>query len=95
MHGIEIKSCNMTGIREAWEAAYDQLKVHGEAPNIHILDNKCPNSMKLMFKKSKVAYQLVPPHIHRRNVAERAIRTFNNYFVAAFQRMGSIIDSAT
>ena len=27
-------------------------------------------------------YQLVPPHIHRRNASERAIRTFKNHFIA-------------
>ena len=27
-----------------------------------------------------VEYQLVPPHIHRRNAAERAIRTFKAHF---------------
>jgi len=29
-----------------------------------------------------VNWQLVPPHIHRRNSAERAIRTFKNHFLA-------------
>ena len=27
-------------------------------------------------------YQLVPAHIHRRNAAERAIRTFKAHFLA-------------
>jgi hypothetical protein len=27
-------------------------------------------------------YQLVPPHFHRRNAAERAICTFKEHFVA-------------
>ena len=29
-----------------------------------------------------MSFQLVPPHIHRRNAAERAIRTFKNHFIA-------------
>ena len=29
-----------------------------------------------MVNKRKVEYQLVPPYMHRRNAAERAIRTF-------------------
>jgi hypothetical protein len=29
-----------------------------------------------------VEYQLVPPHYHRRNAAERAIRTFKEHFLA-------------
>ena len=30
----------------------------------------------------EIKYQLVPPHQHRRNPAERAIRTFKNHFIA-------------
>ena len=29
-----------------------------------------------------IDYQLVPPGVHRRNAAERAIRTFKNHFIA-------------
>ena len=32
--------------------------------------------------KWNVNYQLVPPHIHRRNVAERAIQTFKAHFLS-------------
>jgi hypothetical protein len=34
-----------------------------------------------------VEYQLVPPHCHRRNDAERAIRTFKEHFVAGLSSM--------
>ena len=30
----------------------------------------------------QVDYQLVPPHVHRCNAAEHAIRTFKNHFIA-------------
>jgi hypothetical protein len=33
------------------------------------------------FTANDVDYQLVPPHCHRRNAAERAIRTFKEHFV--------------
>jgi hypothetical protein len=32
--------------------------------------------------KQGIYYQLVPPHIHWRNNAERAIQTFKNHFIA-------------
>ena len=35
-----------------------------------------------MVNKWKVDYQLVPPDMHRRNAAERAIRTFKAHFLA-------------
>jgi hypothetical protein len=38
--------------------------------------------LKNYFTVNDIAYQLVPPHCHRRNAAERAIRTFKEHFVA-------------
>jgi hypothetical protein len=39
--------------------------------------------LKNYFTVNDIAYQLVPPHCHRRNAAERAIRTFKEHFVAS------------
>ena len=68
-NGIAIKSRNTTDICGAWQTAYDQLKAHYEAPNIHILDKECSKDMNTIFKEAQVEYQLVPPHIHRCNLA--------------------------
>jgi hypothetical protein len=38
--------------------------------------------LKNFFTVNDIAYQLVPPNCHRRNAAERAIRTFKEHFVA-------------
>jgi hypothetical protein len=38
--------------------------------------------LKNFLTVNDIAYQLVPPHCHRRNAAERAIRTFKEQFVA-------------
>jgi hypothetical protein len=38
--------------------------------------------LKNFFTAYDVDYQLVPPHCHRRNAMERAIRTFKEHFVA-------------
>ena len=32
--------------------------------------------------RNKTTFQLVPPHTHRANAAERAIQTFKNHFKA-------------
>ena len=53
------------------------LKLH-----LHILDNKCPNIIKIFMRKVNEKFQLVPPHIHRRNSAKRAIWTFKEHFIA-------------
>jgi hypothetical protein len=38
--------------------------------------------LKNFFTVNYIAYQLVPPHCHCRNAAERAIGTFKEHFVA-------------
>ena len=47
-----------------------------------ILDNEISGDFKQSLAKKGIQYQLVPPHVHRRNAAERAIRTFKNHFLA-------------
>jgi hypothetical protein len=46
------------------------------------LDNEASAALNFFFTTNDVEYQLVPPHCHRRNAAERAIRTFKEQFVA-------------
>ena len=82
IYGIPIKCRSTSDICQAWLKAYAILKTHGEAPNIHILDNKCSKDTEEMFQKENVTYQLVPQHIHRRNAAERAICTYKSHLVA-------------
>ena len=37
--------------------------------------------MNKAFRKNNLDFQLVPPHVHRRNAAERAIQTFKSHFI--------------
>ena len=48
---------------------------------VQILDNEFSTEFKkTIVKDLGASYQLVPPNVHRRNVAERAIRTFKHIF---------------
>jgi hypothetical protein len=49
---------------------------------MYILDNEASAQLKQALAKYALTYQLVPPHLHRRNAAERAIRTFKNHLLA-------------
>ena len=51
-------------------------------PQLQRLDNECSKSLKTFMHEQEIYYQLVPPGVHRRNAAERAIRTFQNHFIA-------------
>jgi hypothetical protein len=63
-----------------WVKAYDiihqELTVKGFKPKLQTLDNEASADLKNFFTVNDVDYQLVPPHCHLRNVAERAIQTF-------------------
>jgi hypothetical protein len=55
----------------------------GSALTLHWMDNEASASLKdLLSMHFNLKYQLVPPHIHQQNAAERAIRTFKNHFIA-------------
>ena len=82
IHAVLIKSRHANHIIQSWKQIYNLLKYQGETPELHILYNECSANMIHSFKSLGVAYQLVPPHLHRRNEAERAIRTFKNHLIA-------------
>jgi hypothetical protein len=69
-----------------WEKAYDnvhqELTIKGFKPKLQTLDNEASTALKNFFTVNDIAYQLVPPHCHRRNAAECAIRTVKEQFVA-------------
>jgi hypothetical protein len=59
-----------------------RLVTAGLRPQLHRLDNKCSAALKTFLRAEDINFQLVPPNVHRRNAAERAIRTFKNHFIA-------------
>jgi hypothetical protein len=68
-----------------WVKTYDsvnqELTIKGLKPKLQTLDNEASVALKNYFTVNDIAYQLVLPHCHRRNAAERAIRTFKEHFV--------------
>ena len=60
----------------------DKYESKGLKVDLHVLDNEVSAAYRKAITDHKVTYQLVPPHIHRRNIAERAIRTFKEHLKA-------------
>jgi hypothetical protein len=54
----------------------------GLRPRLQRLDNEASAALQAHMDESDIDYQLAPPNVHRRNAAERAIRTFKNHFIA-------------
>ena len=47
-----------------------------------MLDNETSQILLDYMNKNKIVAQLAPPHMHRRNLAERAIRTFKSHLIS-------------
>ncbi|KAI2496641.1 Reverse transcriptase (RNA-dependent DNA polymerase) [Fragilaria crotonensis] len=69
-------------ILAAFTVIHARLVAAGLRPQLQRLDNECSEALKSFLTKEAIKFQLVPPKVHRRNAAERAIRTFKNHFVA-------------
>jgi hypothetical protein len=79
---ILMKSRSASEWVKAYDTIHQELTVKGFKPKLQTLDNEALAALKIFFTANYVEYQLVPPHCHRRNAAERAIRTFKEHFVA-------------
>ena len=66
----------------AYQNLINRLKSAGITPKHHILDNECSADFKQTIRDNNMTYQLVPPHDHRRNMAEKAIQTFKAHFIS-------------
>ena len=75
---------NRTGgeILRGYKKLHQYLVQRGYNPRTHWLDNEASAALKAYNTNNTIEYQLVPPHNHRRNAAERAIRTWKNHFTA-------------
>ena len=77
-----IKNRQAASLTNAWKIINDRLVTAGVAPKSYIMDNECSNDLKMALTKADLTYQLVPPHIHRANKAERAIQTLKGHLKA-------------
>jgi hypothetical protein len=79
---VLINSRSASNWVKAYDSIHQELTVKGLKPKLQTLDNEASTALKNFFTVNDITYQLVRPHCHRRNAAERAIRTFKEHFVA-------------
>ena len=70
---------NIGGIHENFE----YLVSKEFKPKVNVMDNQATKAIKAYLTPQQVTLQLVEPHNHRVNAAERAIQTFKNRFIGA------------
>jgi hypothetical protein len=79
---IPVKSRSASEWVKSYDSVHQELTLKGFKPKLQTLDNEASAALKNVFTEHDIAYQLVPPHCHRRNASERAIRTVKEHFVA-------------
>jgi hypothetical protein len=69
---------------KAFFEIFQELMSHSFKPKIKTkMENEASAALKSYFTENNTTYQLVPPHCHRRNAAERAIGLSRNTLVQA------------
>ena len=82
IHAEPLRSRSGPDILEGYQRSITLLTSRGLTPKLQRLDNEASQALQQYLTEQAIDYQLAPPHVHRRNSAERAIRTFKNHFIA-------------
>jgi hypothetical protein len=67
----------------AYKEVFETLEMKGYKPKMNVMDNQATKYIKKFLTEKECDLQLVEPHNHRVNAAERAIQTFKDAFIAA------------
>ena len=70
-----------TNMQRGYIILLNRIKATGITTQYHILDNECSESMKTLIQQHCML-ELVPPHFHRRNVAEFKIHAVKQHFLS-------------
>jgi hypothetical protein len=77
-----LKSKSEGEMIRAYTKLHEYLSNRGPKLRLQKLDNECPAGLKRFMTQNEVDFQLVPPHIHRRNSAKCAISSWKDHFIA-------------
>jgi hypothetical protein len=77
-----IKDRTAPELLRAFHVMEQELVAQGLKPKLMRLDNEVSKLLKTYLHRQNITFQLVPPYSHRRNSAERAIRSFKDHLIA-------------
>jgi hypothetical protein len=66
----------------AFGVVFDEMTAKCIKPKLQNMDNEASAALKKYVTEKEMSYQLVPPHFHCTNEADRAIRTLKEHFKA-------------
>ena len=82
IHSKPMKNRSGQELLKSYMTIHNLLYERRLAPKMHNLDSNCPTVFQKLMTAKDERFQLVPPHLHRRNSVERSIQTFKNHFIA-------------
>jgi hypothetical protein len=68
-------------IFNTYKKYFKDLTAKGFKPKLNVMDNQATRHIKKILTKNDCKLQIVEPHNHRVNAAERAIQTFKGVFI--------------
>jgi len=78
-----LKSKTAEELQSTYDELYSYLTKRGCKPTFHRVDNELSHDTQQLLEQTFGAIvEIVPPQCHRRNAAERAIRTAKNHLIA-------------
>ena len=77
-----LKNRESNTILNAWRSIQERLKMGGVTSKHYVMDNEFSKDLKNTLLAENITFEQAPPYQHRRNAAERAIRTFTNHLLA-------------
>jgi len=78
---VPFKNCKSKSILQAYKVGHAWLCATRLCPKLQCLDNEASHTLQDHLTAEGIDYQLVLPHLHCCNAAERAICTFKNHFI--------------
>jgi hypothetical protein len=76
-----IKDRTAPELLKAFQVMEQELVARGLKPKLMKLDNEASKLLKTYLHQQNITFQLFPPYSHRRNSAERAIRSFKDHLI--------------
>jgi hypothetical protein len=77
-----IKDITAPKLLKAFQVMEQELVARGLKPKLMKLENEASKLLKTYLHQEDITFQLVPPYSHRRNSAERAIRSFKDHLIS-------------
>jgi hypothetical protein len=83
IHATPLPGLDLTSLLDACKKNFEYLEEKGYKPKLNVMDNQATKVINAYLTPQQVSLQLIKPHNHCVNAAERAIQTFKNRFISA------------